>query len=66
MSLARADRADVYRHRSGGRQQLLRQPLLDTIARNFSLSASSAGLLLPPRSWAMPQVCCFLFPSGYV
>ncbi|CAD6099771.1 hypothetical protein A155_03327 [Escherichia coli KTE197] len=39
------------------------QPLLDTIARNFSLSASSAALLLPPRSWAMPQVYCFLFPS---
>lgn len=26
------------------------QPLLDTIARNFSLSASSQALLLPPRS----------------
>lgn len=35
------------------------QPLLDTIAHHFSLSASSAGLSLPPRSWAMPLACCF-------
>lgn len=39
------------------------QPLLDTIARNFSLSASSAGFIVTPRNWAMQQVCCFLFPS---
>lgn len=39
------------------------QPLLDTIARNFSLSASSAGFIVTAAQLAMPQVCCFLFPS---
>lgn len=37
------------------------QPLLDTIARNFSLSAVWQVLLLPPRI-GLWQVCCFLFP----
>ncbi len=40
------------------------QPLLDTIARNFSLSASSAGFIVTAAQLGyMPQVCCFLFPS---
>ncbi len=40
------------------------QPLLDTIARNFfPFPPVRQALLLPPRNWAMQQVCCFLFPS---
>lgn len=39
------------------------QPLLDTIARNFSLSASSAGFIVTAAQLATPQVYCFLFPS---
>lgn len=34
------------------------QPLLDTIAHHFSLSASSAGFIVT-ASWAMPLACCF-------